>query len=138
MSDPEELKLYFDYKSPFAYLAMELGNLDVALNLPEADPKERQRIKEFVVLTAEALKTRELSDFLDALLTGEEDLFVKIEAPLESRLIACYQNVKTDPPINAEGSDRRPRLLIESPEKTAVRDKDAVFVHSDASMPGAR
>ena len=30
MSDLEELKLYFDYKSPFAYLAME-----PALALPE-------------------------------------------------------------------------------------------------------
>jgi len=30
MSDPDELKLYFDYKSPFAYLAMQ-----PALDLPE-------------------------------------------------------------------------------------------------------
>ncbi len=29
MPDPDELKLYFDYKSPFAYLAME-----PALDLP--------------------------------------------------------------------------------------------------------
>jgi hypothetical protein len=87
---------------PGAAKELMIGNLDVALNFPEADPKERQRIKEFVVLTAEALKTRELSDFLDALLTGEEDLFVKIEAPLEARLIACYRNVKAEPPINAD------------------------------------
>src|SRR4029079_3157895 len=55
---------------PGAAKDLMIGNLDVALNFPEADPKERQRIKEFVVLIAEALKTRELSDFLDALLTG--------------------------------------------------------------------
>jgi hypothetical protein len=87
---------------PGAAKELMIGNLDVALNFPEADPKERQRIKEFVVLTAEALKTRELADFLDALLTGEDDLFVKVEAPLESRLLACYKNVKADPPVNAD------------------------------------
>jgi hypothetical protein len=87
---------------PGAAKELMIGNLDVALNFPEADPKERQRIKEFVVLTAEAMKTRELSDFLDALLTGEDDLFVKLEAPLESRLLASYKNVKTEPPINTD------------------------------------
>ncbi len=87
---------------PGAARELMIGNLDVALNFPDADPKERQRLKEFVTLTAEALKTRELAVFLDALLTGEEDLFVKIEAPLEARLIACYQNVKADPPIKAD------------------------------------
>jgi len=87
---------------PGAAKELMIGNLDVALNFPEADPKERQRIKEFVVLTAEALKTRELADFLDALLTGEDNLFVKIEAPLEARLLACYKNVKIEPPINAD------------------------------------
>jgi len=87
---------------PGAAKELMIGNLDVALNFPDADPKERQRLKEFVTLTAEALKTRELAVFLDALLTGEEDLFVKIEAPLEIRLIACYQHVKADPPINAD------------------------------------
>lgn len=87
---------------PGAAKELMIGNLDVALNFPDADPKERQRLKEFVTLTAEDMKTRELSDFLDALLTGEEDLFVKIEAPLEVRLLACYQNVKADPPINAD------------------------------------
>ena len=87
---------------PGAAKELMIGNLDVALNFPEADPKERQRIKEFVVLTAEALKTRELSEFLDALLTGEDDLFVKIEAPLEVRLIACYRRVESKQPINAD------------------------------------
>jgi hypothetical protein len=87
---------------PGAAKDLMIGNLDVALNFPEADPKERQRIKEFVVLTAEALKTRELADFLDALLTGEDDLFVKLEAPLEVRLIACYRNVEALPPIKAD------------------------------------
>jgi hypothetical protein len=79
-----------------------LGNLDVAINLDVGEPLERQRIKEFVTLTAEAMRTRELADFLDALLRGEEDLFVKVEAPLEARLIACYQNVLVEPPINAD------------------------------------
>ena len=87
---------------PGAAKELMIGNLDVALNLPEADPKERQRIKQFVVLTAEAMRTKELSDFLDALLRGEEDLFVKIEAPLEVRLIATYRNVEVKPPINAD------------------------------------
>jgi len=87
---------------PGAAKELMIGNLDVALNLPEADPKERQRIKQFVVLTAEAMRTKELSDFLDALLRGEEDLFVKIEGPLEARLIASYRNVQVKPPINAD------------------------------------
>jgi hypothetical protein len=87
---------------PGAAKELMLGNLDVAINLDVGEPQERQRIKEFVTLTAEALRTRELADFLDALLRGEEDLFVKIEAPLEARLIACYQKVLTDPPINAD------------------------------------
>lgn len=87
---------------PGAAKELMIGNLDVALNLPETDPQERQRIKQFVVLTAEAMRTKELSEFLDALLRGEEDLFVKIEAPLEIRLIATYRNVRAQPPINAD------------------------------------
>jgi hypothetical protein len=87
---------------PGAAKELMLGNLDVALNFPEAEPKERQRLKEFVTLTAEGMRTRELSIFLDALLLGEEDLFVKLEAPLEVRLMACYKHVTADPPINAE------------------------------------
>ena len=88
--------------TPGAARELMLGNLDVALNLPETDPKERQRIKEFVTLTAEAMRTRELTEFLDALLRGEENLFVRLEAPLEVRLLACYRNVLTDPPIAAD------------------------------------
>ena len=87
---------------PGAAKELMIGNLDVAINFPDADPKERQRIKEFVTLTAEGMRTRELAEFLDALLLGDDDLFVKIEAPLEARLIACYQNVKAKPPINAD------------------------------------
>ena len=87
---------------PGAAKELMLGNLDVALNFPEADPKERQRIKEFVTLTAEKMRTRELAEFLDALLSGDDDLFVKIEAPLEERLIACYRCVEAMPPINAD------------------------------------
>ena len=87
---------------PGAAKELMLENLDVALNMPAVEPQERRRLKEFVTLTAEGMRTRELAVFLDALLTGEEDLFVKIEAPLEARLIACYQNIKTDPPIKAD------------------------------------
>lgn len=87
---------------PGAAKELMLGNLDVAINLDVGEPQERQRIKEFVTLTAEAMRTRELADFLDALLRGEDDLFVKVEAPLEARLIAGYQNVEADPPSNAD------------------------------------
>jgi hypothetical protein len=87
---------------PGAAKELMIGNLEVALNMPDVEPKERQRLKEFVTLTAEGMRTGELADFLDALLTGEDDLFVKIEGPLEARLIACYQNVKRDPPIKAD------------------------------------
>ena len=87
---------------PGAAKELMIGNLDVALNMPDVEPKERQRLKEFVTLTAEAMRTRELAEFLDALLTGEDDLFVKIEAPLETRLLACYQHAKADPPITAD------------------------------------
>jgi len=87
---------------PGAAKELMIGNLDVALNFPDAEPKERQRLKEFVTLTAEGMRTRELAVFLNELLTGEDDLFVKIEAPIEMRLLACYQNVKADPPINAD------------------------------------
>src|SRR5262249_47266081 len=41
---------------PGAAKELMLGNLDVAINFPDADPKERQRIKEFVVLTAEWMR----------------------------------------------------------------------------------
>ena len=87
---------------PGAAKELMLGNLDVALNFPEAELKERQRLKEFVTLTAEKMRTRELAVFLDALLRSEEDFFAKIEAPLEARLIACYKNVKADPPVHAD------------------------------------
>jgi glucose/arabinose dehydrogenase len=87
---------------PGAAKELLLGNLDVAINLDIVEPLERQRLKEFVTLTAESMRARELAEFLDALLRGEEDLFVKIEAPLEARLIACYQNVLVDPPITAD------------------------------------
>jgi hypothetical protein len=87
---------------PGAAKELMLGNLEVALNMEDVELQERQRLKEFVTLTAEGMRTRELAIFLDALLTGEEDLFVKIEAPLEERLIRCYQNVKAKPPINAD------------------------------------
>jgi hypothetical protein len=87
---------------PGAARELMIGNLDVAINLDVGEPLERQRIKEFVTLTAEAMRTRELSVFLDALLRGEEDLFIKLEAPLEARLIVCYRNVRADPPIKAD------------------------------------
>jgi hypothetical protein len=87
---------------PGAAEELMLGNLDVALNFPEADPNERQRLKEFVTLTAERMQTTELSTFLDALLLGEDDLFVKLEAPLEARLLRCYAHVKSRKAVNAD------------------------------------
>lgn len=87
---------------PGAAKELMLGNLDVALNLPETDPIERQRLKEFVTLTAEKMRTRELAVFLDALLQSEGDFLAKIEAPLEERLLRCYKNVKADLPINGD------------------------------------
>jgi hypothetical protein len=87
---------------PGAAKELLLGNLDVALNFPEADPNERQRLKEFVTLTAERMHTAELSRFLDALLLSEDDLFVKLEAPLEARLLGCYAHVNSEKPLNAD------------------------------------
>jgi hypothetical protein len=88
---------------PSAAKELMVGNLEVALIMPEVELQERQRLKEFVTLTAEAMRTRELADFLDALLTtGEQDLFAMIEAPLQVRLLACYQNVLADPPAQAD------------------------------------
>src|SRR5262245_12934597 len=60
---------------PGAAKELMLENLDVALNFPAVEPQERKRLKEFVTLTAEGMRTRELAVFLNALLTGEEDLF---------------------------------------------------------------
>jgi hypothetical protein len=79
-----------------------LGNLDVAINFPDADAKERERMKEFVVVTAESMRTRELAAFLDALLRGEADLLAKLDPPHQVRLIAAYRNVQVEPPINAD------------------------------------
>jgi hypothetical protein len=85
---------------PGAAKELMLGNLDG--DQPDVGEPRSAADHEFVTLTAEAMRTRELADFLDALLRGEEDLFVKVEAPLEARLIACYQNVLVDPAINAD------------------------------------
>jgi hypothetical protein len=79
-----------------------LGNLDVAVNFADADAKERQRMKEFVTATAEAMRTRELAVFLDALFRGEEDLAAKLEPTFQARLIATYRNVQVEPPIRAD------------------------------------
>jgi hypothetical protein len=87
---------------PGAAKELMLGNLDVAINLPEVEPQERQRLKEFVTLTAEAMRTRELAVFLDALLLGPDDLLGKMDGPLEARLLAAYRNVLVEPPIQAD------------------------------------
>lgn len=87
---------------PGAAKELMIGNLDVAINFPGVEPMERQRLMEFVTLTAEGMRTRELAVFLDALLTGEEGLFVEMEPALEVRLIGCYQKVKAEEPINAD------------------------------------
>jgi quinoprotein glucose dehydrogenase len=79
-----------------------LGNLEVALFDPNPDPDERQRLKRFVVATAEAMRTRELANFLDRLIRDEKDYFSKLEAPLQARLLATYGNVLVDPPVRAD------------------------------------
>ena len=78
------------------------GNLDVAVNFPDADQKEKERLKEFVAATAEAMRSRELAVFLDALLRGDGDLLAKLDPPHQIRLLAAYRNVQVDPPINAD------------------------------------
>lgn len=79
-----------------------MGNLDVAINFPDADQKEKERLKEFVAATAEAMRSRELAVFLDALLRGDGDLLAKIDPTHQIRLIAAYRSVQVDPPINAD------------------------------------
>lgn len=87
---------------PGAARELLLGNLDVAINFPQAEERERQRIKEFVVRTAEAMRTTELAAFLDALFSAEDDLAGKLEPQLAARLIACYRHVETQPPAPAD------------------------------------
>jgi hypothetical protein len=79
-----------------------LGNLEVALFDPNPEPEERQRLKKFVVATAEAMRTRELVDFLNKSIRDEKDYFSKLDAPLQARLLAAYQNVLVEPAINAD------------------------------------
>lgn len=79
-----------------------LGNLDVAVNFPDADLKEKERLKEFVCMNAEAMRSRELAVFLDALLRGQGDLLAKLDPPYQVRLIGAYRNVQVDPPITAD------------------------------------
>jgi len=79
-----------------------LGNLEVALFDPNPEPEERQRLKKFVVATAEAMRTRELADFLDKSIRDEEDYFSKLDGPLQARLLTAYQNVLVEPAINAD------------------------------------
>jgi hypothetical protein len=87
---------------PGAAKELMLGNLDVAINFPDVEPMERERLKEFVTLTAEGMRTKEAAVFLDALLTGDDDFFVELSPPMRARLIACYKNVKAEQPINAD------------------------------------
>lgn len=87
---------------PGAAKELMIGNLDVAINFPGVEPMERERLKEFVTLTAEGMRTKELATFLDALLTGEDDLFAELEPPMRARLIACYKNAKAEPPATAD------------------------------------
>jgi putative membrane-bound dehydrogenase-like protein len=79
-----------------------LGNLDVAVNFPDADRKEKERLKEFVATTAESMRSRELVVFLDALLRGKDDLLAKLDPPHQARLIAAYRYAQVDPPIHAD------------------------------------
>ncbi len=79
-----------------------LGNLEVALLDVNPEPQERVRLKKFVVATAEQMRTRELANFLDKTIRDEKDYFSKLEAPLQARLLAAYQNVLVEPAINAD------------------------------------
>jgi hypothetical protein len=79
-----------------------LGNLEVALLDVNPEPEERVRLKKFVVATAEQMRTRELANFLDKTIRDEKDFFSKLEAPLQARLLAAYQNVLVEPAINAD------------------------------------
>jgi len=63
---------------------------------------ERLRLVEFVTQTAEGMRTKELATFLDALLSGDEDLLAELEPPTRARLIACYKNVKSEKLFNAD------------------------------------
>ncbi len=79
-----------------------LGNLEVALFDANPEPEERVRLKKFVVATAEQMRTRELGNFLDKSIRDEKDYFSKLDAPLQARLLAAYQNVLVEPAITAD------------------------------------
>lgn len=79
-----------------------IGNLEVALFDPNPEPEERQRLKLFVTKTAEAMRTKELATFLDRTIRDEKDYFSKIDAPLQARLLAAYQNVLIEPAVRAD------------------------------------
>jgi hypothetical protein len=79
-----------------------IGNLEVALFDPNPDPEERQRLKLFVTKTAEGMRTKELATFLDRTIRDEKDYFSKIDAPLQVRLLASYQNLLIEPAVRAD------------------------------------
>ena len=79
-----------------------LGNLEVALFDVNPEPEERVRLKKFVVATAEQMRTRELANFLDKSIRDEKEYFSKLDAPLQVRLLAAYQNVLVEPAIHAD------------------------------------
>jgi hypothetical protein len=79
-----------------------IGNLEVALFDPNPEPEERVRLKKFVVATAEAMRTRELADFLERVTRDEKDYFSKLEGPLQVRLLAAWRNVLVEPPVHAD------------------------------------
>jgi hypothetical protein len=81
-----------------------IGNLEVALFDPNPEPQERVRLKKFVVATAEAMRTRELVDFLERVLLDEKDYFSKLDAPLQARLLAAWHNVLVEPPAHADAT----------------------------------
>jgi len=79
-----------------------IGNLEVALFDPNPEPDERQRLKKFVVATAEAMRTRELAEFLERVIRDEKDYFSKLDGPLQVRLLGAWSNVLIEPPIRAD------------------------------------
>jgi hypothetical protein len=79
-----------------------LGNLEVALVDPNADPAERFRLKQFVAATAEGMRTRELASFVHRLIKDEADFFSKLDSSVQSRILAAYGNLHLTPPLKAD------------------------------------
>jgi hypothetical protein len=92
-----------------------IGNLEVALFDPNPEPEERQRLKQFVAATAEAIRTRELAAFLDRTIRDERDYFSKLDSLSQVRLLSAYRHLLLEPPARA---DAVARWLAQHPSAT--------------------